>query len=122
MLWFDRPGDSDLVWAAAVPDQTATSGNTSYRFSDQWPGSPEYWCDEAAARAPLGPKRGFGMLWCSYPNLRANIGYAIEEEVGGPDYPRCEGQLFQGGAIVHNPLDVTFWVFVDNGGWYRFGE
>lgn len=122
MLWFDRPNDTDLVWAAAVPDPAATSGATSYRFSDQWPGSPEYWCPEAQARAPLGPKRGFGMLWCIHPDLRASIGNAIEEEVGGPDYPRCEAQLFQGGAIVHQPLDAVWWVFVDRAGWYRFGE
>jgi len=121
MLWFDR-GDSDVVWAAVVPNQAAGSGSTAYRLTDQWPGNPEYWCDEAAARAPIGPKRGFGMLWCIKPDMRAGVGYAIEEEVGGPDYPRCEGQLFQGGAIVHNPLDATYWVFMENGGWYRFGE
>jgi serine/threonine protein kinase len=122
MVWFDRPGNTDLVWAAVRPNSTANSGSRSYKFTDTWPGSPEYWCEEAAARAPLGPKRGFGMLWCIYPNLQADIGYAIDEEIGGPEYPRCEGQLFQGGAILHNPLDSSYWVFIENGGWYRFDQ
>lgn len=122
MLWFDRPSDTDVVWSAIIPDPAATRGNKSYKFTDQWPGNPEYWCDEATARAPLGPKRGFGMLWCINPTFQAEIGNATEEEAGGPDYPRCEGQLFQGGAIVHNPLDATYWVFINNGGWRRFGE
>jgi hypothetical protein len=122
MVWFDRPGDTDLVWAAVRPNPAANSGSRSYKFTDTWPGSPEYWCEEAAASAPLGPKRGFGMLWCIYPNLKADIGYAIEEEIGGPEYPRCEGQLFQGGAILHNPLDSSYWVFLDNSGWYRFDQ
>jgi hypothetical protein len=122
MLWFDNPQDPDFVWAAVISNPAADSGSRSYKFTDTWPGSPEYWCDEAAARAPLGPKRGFGMLWCIYPELRADIGPALDEEVGGPDHPRCEAQRFQGGAIVHNPLDAAYWVFIDNGGWYRFGE
>jgi hypothetical protein len=122
MVWFDRPGDTDLVWAAVRPNPNANSGSRSYKFTDTWPGSPEYWCEDAAARAPLGPKRGFGMLWCIYPNLQADIGYAIDEEIGGPEYPRCEGQLFQGGAILHNPLDSSYWVFIENGGWYRFDQ
>ncbi|GAB4433902.1 MAG: hypothetical protein Kow0031_15540 [Anaerolineae bacterium] len=122
MLWFDRPGESDVVWGAAVSSPAATSGSPSFRFADQWPGSPEYWCNEASARAPLGPKRGFGMLWCIYPELRNSIGNAIEEEIGGEALPRCEAQLFQGGAIVHQPMDGAWWVFIDSAGWYRFGE
>ena len=47
---------------------------------------------------------------------------ALDEEMGGPDYPRCEVQAFQGGAILHNPLDAKYWVFIDNGGWYRFAD
>ncbi len=122
MVWFDSPQDPDPVWAAVIPDPAANRANKSYRFSDTWPGSPEYWCADAEARAPLGPKRGFGMLWCKYPDLRADIGQARDEELGGPDYPRCEVQAFQGGAILHNPLDAKYWVFIDNGGWYRFDE
>lgn len=122
LVWFDSPQDPDFVWAAAIPNPAANEGAKSYLFTDTWPGSPEYWCSEAEARAPLGPKRGFGMLWCEYANLRADVGPAVEEEIGGPDYPRCEAQLFQGGAILHNPLDAKYWVFIDNGGWYRFDE
>jgi serine/threonine-protein kinase len=122
MVWYDSPQDPDFVWAAAIPNAAANEGTTSYLFTDTWPGSPEYWCSEAEARAPLGPRRGFGMLWCEYADLRADIGQAVEEEIGGPDYPRCEAQLFQGGAILHNPLDAKYWVFIDNGGWYRFDE
>jgi len=122
IVWFDSPQDPDPVWAAVIPDQAADSANKSYKFTDTWPGSPEYWCSEAEARAPLGPKRGFGMLWCEYLDLRADIGQALDQELGGPDYPRCEVQAFQGGAILHNPLDAKYWVFIDNGGWYRFNE
>ncbi len=122
LLWVDYPQDPDFVWAAVRPNPTATEGATSYKFTDTWPGSPEYWCDQAQANAPLGPKRGFGMLWCDYDTLRADLGQALDEEVGGPDYPRCQAQLFQGGAIIHDPFQSTYWVFIENGGWSRFGE
>jgi hypothetical protein len=122
MIWFDSPQEPDPVWAAVMPNKSLNSGSKSYKFTDTWPGSPEYWCSEAEARAPLGPKRGFGMLWCIYPDLRADIGYALDEEVGGPDYPRCAVQLFQGGAIVHDPHIAKYWAFIDNGGWYRYDQ
>ncbi len=121
MVWFDNPQDPDPVWAAVMPG-SGQSGDKSYKFTDTWPGSPEYWCAEAETYAPLGPKRGFGMLWCEYPALRADVGNAVDEEVGGPDHPRCAAQPFQGGAIVHTPLDSAYWVFIDNGGWYRFDQ
>jgi hypothetical protein len=122
MLWVDSPQDPDIVWAIVRTSLADTTGQKSYKFTDTWPGQPEYWCDAAAARAPIGPKRGFGMLWCIYDDLRADIGQALEAEIGGDAYPRCEAQLFQGGAIAHNPFDSAYWVFINNGGWYRFGE
>ena len=122
MIWFDSPQDPDPVWAAVMPNPALNNDQKSYKFTDTWPGNPEYWCSEAQAHAPLGPKRGFGMLWCTYTNLRADIGNARDEEKGGPDNPRCAVQPFQGGAIVHNPLDAKYWVFIDNGGWYRFDQ
>lgn len=122
LLWLENSQKPDFVWAAVIPNPADSNGSKAYRFTDTWPGSPEYTCDEAAARAPLGPKRGFGMLWCNYADLRADIGAALDEEIGGPDYPRCEVQLFQGGAIAHVPLDHVYWVFIESSGWYRFGE
>jgi tRNA A-37 threonylcarbamoyl transferase component Bud32 len=122
MIWFDSPQDPDPVWAAVIPNDGRNSGAKSTLFTDTWPGEPEYWCKEAEAHQPTGPRRGFGMLWCIYPDLRADIGQAREEEIGGPAYPPCEAQQFQGGAIVHNPLDAKYWVFINNGGWYRFDE
>lgn len=122
LLWVESTQKPDFVWAAVMPNRAGSSGSKAYHFTDTWPGSPEYTCDEAAARAPFGPKRGFGMLWCNYANLRADIGVALDEEIGGPDYPRCEIQLFQGGVMAHVPLDQAYWVFIESGGWYRFGE
>lgn len=122
LLWVESSQKPDFVWAAVMPNRADNSGGKTYRFTDTWPGSPEYSCDEAAARAPLGPRRGFGMLWCNYPALRTDIGAALDEEIGGPDYPRCEVQLFQGGVMAHVPLDQAYWVFIESGGWYRFGE
>jgi hypothetical protein len=121
LIWFDNPQDPDPVWSAVITNP-GDSGDKSYKFTDTWPGNPEYWCSEAEVYAPLGPKRGFGMLWCIYPDLRADIGNALDEEVGGPDYPGCAAQPFQGGAIVHVPIDANYWVFIDNGGWYRFDQ
>jgi serine/threonine protein kinase len=119
MLWVDSPQDPDPVWAAIFVSATRNLGSKSYKFTDTWPGEPEYWCTEAEKNAPLGPKRGFGMLWCIYPNLRADVGQALDKEVGGPDYPGCSFQLFQGGAIAHTPFDSSYWAFIDNGDWYR---
>jgi len=120
MIWFDSPEDPDPVWAAIYNGSARNEGSKSYKFTDTWPGEPEFWCADAEANAPQGPRRGFGMLWCIYPDLRADVGQALDEEVGGPDYPGCSVQLFQGGAIAHVPLDSSYWAFIDNGGWYRF--
>jgi hypothetical protein len=122
MLWFDSPQKPAPVWAAVMPNPALNSDRKAYKFTDTWPGGADYSCAEAQAHAPLGPKRGFGMLWCMYTDLRTDIGQARDEEKGGPDNPRCAMQPFQGGAIVHNPLDAKYWVFIDKGGWYRFDQ
>jgi hypothetical protein len=57
-----------------------------------------------------------------HTNLRANIGYARNKEKGGPDNSCCAVQPFQGGAMVHNPLDAQYWFFMDKEDWYRFDQ
>ncbi len=118
-LWFDDPQNPDRIWAAVTPNPAADSGSKAYNLADTWPGTPEYWCSAAQANAPLGPKRGFGKVWCENSNLRADIGQAVEVETGSPP---CEAQDFQGGTIVYIPLDATYWVFINEEGWYRFDE
>lgn len=120
LVWVDMPDDPNLIWGVVGDSPTVGGGQKWYRLVDDWPGSPDFWCPEAEANAPIGPRRGFGKQWCAVSGLRIDLGRALEEEKGGPDYPRCELQFFQGGTILHVPLDNAFLVLIDGGGWRRY--
>ncbi len=120
MLWVDLPENPDVIWATIGASASAGSGAKWYRLVDDWPGTPDFWCSEAEANAPLGPRRGFGKQWCAVPGLRVDLGQAVAEEKGGADNPRCELQFFQGGAILYAALDNAYLVLYDEGGWRRY--
>jgi hypothetical protein len=47
-------------------------------------GSPEFPCADVntSAQCPPTPRRGFGMMWCNIPEIRSDLGSAIDCERG----------------------------------------
>lgn len=73
----------DLRHIYVVYEQGPLEG-TRQVYSDEWEeGDPDYSC---AAPAPPPereqPKRGFGLVWCDLGGAEAEIGWALEEEMG----------------------------------------
>ena len=116
---FEFCADPARIFVAVLPTAGATSGPTSFERPDEWSG-PHHSCPEAAANGEAGPVRGFGKVWCDDATVKDAVGLPSEPELGGPSYPRCTSQLFQGGIIIDSPLDAATWVITHAGPWHEF--
>jgi hypothetical protein len=68
----------------------------------------------------LGPKNGFGLVWCYEAGVKAQVGRPLKEEAGsGNTLPKGAVQFFQGGLMFENPADWQVWALIDGGGWRR---
>jgi len=83
------------------------SDGTWALYQDLWhEGDPEYSCpDIAPTSSPPTPCRGFGKIWCTYPEVRNGLGWATTYEIGldgtVQDFERGTIlQLATGGAFV----------------------
>lgn len=86
------------------------SGDLWGRFIDYWrEGEAEYSCSEATP--PLGPRRGFGLVWCQY--VRASLGAPLEEE----RIIEASYQDFIGGVMLWSPTDGGIYVLFNQEDW-----
>jgi hypothetical protein len=77
---------------------------------DYWQeGDDPYSCPEATP--PLGPRRGFGLVWCQY--VRDSLGAPLEEEHN----IQASYQDFQGGVMIWSPADGGMYVLFNQGDW-----
>jgi hypothetical protein len=121
MYWWDNPDDPDQIWVIDSPAPDLRSGARSNRYPDEWDGDDEVSCEAAAANAEKGPLRGFGWLWCQRPELQSRLGNPVEPEAGSSGNPPFGRVLFfQGGVMLHNPLNAEVYVLFDQGDWQRF--
>jgi outer membrane protein assembly factor BamB len=89
------------------------AGDLWLPYEDYWKeGDEEYSCPEA--KPPLGPKRGFGLLWCKYKEIRDSLGAPLEEEWG----EQGGYQDFVGGRILWLPRDGGVYVLLNRGDWH----
>jgi hypothetical protein len=122
MYWWDNPDGADYIWVIDSPAADLRSGSRSNRYPDEWDGDDDVSCDAAAANAEKGPVRGFGWLWCQRPELQTRLGNPVESEAGSGGTPPFGRVLtFQGGVMLHNPLNAEVYVLFDQGDWQRFG-
>jgi Tol biopolymer transport system component len=77
-------------------------------------GSPEFSCidENTPAQCPPTPKRGFGLMWCNLPDLRQQLGKAIDCERGY----QATMQSFTQGFLLRNDQGRTYALF-DDGEW-----
>jgi YVTN family beta-propeller protein len=116
----------ELLWQASSRAIFVLTADGRYRtIGDAWrEGQPERSCADgsaaaeqaAAAEPPAGvqaPKRGFGLVWCQEPGVRAALGWATSEEQSFDGL----NQLFAGGLVLQEP-DGSLLVLHSSGRWY----
>jgi hypothetical protein len=115
MYWRDRYGPTPPdVFVLVRAGADATRG-TWTRHVDTWSEEDdEISCPEATL--PLGPKRGFGLVWCDNPAVQLAMGDAIGPEEGS----KAGFQRFSGGTLLWSSrLDYVYALFNDRT-WRRF--
>jgi hypothetical protein len=118
MFWWDSPDDPDPIWVLDSPGVGFERGDTSNRYIDTWEGDDPYSCAEARSG---GPVRGFGKVWCDFPELQNRLGFPSEPEGGsGGQAPYASVQFFQGGVMIYNPINSDVYVLFEQGDWQRF--
>lgn len=90
------------------------SGGSWSGYANTWrEGDPPYSCPESApSQTPPTPLRGFGKIWCSYSNVRAGLGEAVEPETGFDSTL----QDFDRGVIFQTSSGTTYILYAD-GSW-----
>jgi serine/threonine protein kinase len=123
MYWWQSPTPPEPIWVVGMPDLAANSGTTWARYDNTWnsslpafpPGCPQ-------ATDPLGPRSGFGIIWCDRAGVKGQLGAPREPEAGSGDiYPKGAVQFFQHGVMFENPRDQQIWALVEGIGWRRAG-
>jgi hypothetical protein len=114
MIWRDNAGAADN-WIYAIrwgPGADQEAGPAWARFTDTWmEGDPEYSCPDATP--PIGPKRGFGRVWCQEPQARELLGLPLEEEWGAGG-----GWLdFEHGVMLWDARNGRVFVLFEDGHW-----
>jgi hypothetical protein len=123
MFWWQSPTPPEPIWVVGMPDLAANSGTIWARYDNTWnsnlpafpPGCPQ-------ATDPLGPRSGFGIIWCDRAGVKEQLGAPREPEAGSGDiYPKGAVQFFQHGVMFENPRDRQIWALVEGVGWRRAG-
>jgi len=120
MFWRDNRFETDnwiyvVYWGSA---DNKSAGSSWTRYADTWQaGDPALSCVQAAPE-PVGPKAGFGRLWCFRMEVRNGLGSALaeEENVKG-------GWLdFAQGVMLHDKLNGRVLVLFEDGHWRAFPD
>lgn len=108
MYWVNLRGGRSLVYVISYqPD-----GRLQVReFVDQWrEGDPV----DSGLTAPEGlyePRRGFGKIWRENPDVRAALGWALENERA----ERVTFQVFANGELMQVFSEGRTWLFMNDG-------
>jgi hypothetical protein len=121
MFWWAAPQAPQPIWVIYTPAPGATQGFSWNVYDNLWQaGQPEYPADCPEAIPPLGPKAGFGLVWCHQRDVKAQLGPPREAEFGSADtFPKGAVQYFQNGLMLENPADKEIWMLINEGGWQR---
>lgn len=105
MLW---RGDTDMIYVLYHDGRWAS-------YSNEWhEGDPVYSCGEEAS--PPTPIRGFGRVWCDYPDVGEELGAMTAAEIGDSG---SVAQDFVNGTILVAPFGGLFVLVGEAGVWRR---
>ncbi len=99
-----------MFWHGDVRQIYVLWGDGGYMaVADAWIGPEEYSCQAQAPAGMVQPKRGFGLVWCTYSEVRGRLGWALEQERGY----RAVFQPFERGLAWRNDRGQAFAIFFD---------
>jgi len=111
---------ADYVYVLLYKDGTdETQGTIWLQFEDLWrEGMPDFSCPEAEANGALGPKRGFGKVWCEEATVRNGLGSPVKDEQGA----NAGFQDFENGTMLWIARLGYVYVLYSDGDWQRFSD
>jgi hypothetical protein len=108
MLW---RGDTDMIYVLYNDGRWAS-------YSNEWhEGDPTFTCGEEDPT--ITPIRGFGRVWCDYPDVGEELGAMTAAEIGDS---ASAVQDFVNGTILAAPFGGLFVLVGEDGVWRRVGE
>ena len=115
MYWRERYGPTPHhVFVLTRAGADVTKG-TWTRYVDTWSeGDDELSCAEATL--PLGPVRGFGLVWCENPAVQLAMGNPLGPEAGS----KAGFQRFSGGTLLWSSRLNYVYALLNDGTWRRF--
>ena len=116
-LWRNNESDpADYVYALFYDEGDETRG-TWLQFEDAWhEGLPQFSCPEAEANGDLGPRRGFGKVWCEEIKVHDGLGAPLVIEQGAD----AGLQDFERGTMLWAARLGHIYVFFEDKSWQRF--
>jgi len=111
---------ANYVYALLYKNGTdETQGTAWLQFEDLWrDGMSQFSCPEAEANGDLGPKRGFGKVWCEEAAVRDGLKLPLVGEQGA----NAGFQDFEKGAMLWIARLGYVYVLYDDGDWQRFSD
>lgn len=114
-FWAEQPfQNGHMFWSKEAQIYLVKIGGQSgtwQRFADDrsiWNESmPQQSCSRNLPGEMYQPVRGFGNIWCRYPNIESQIGWALADEIG-----------FQNGVVLYQNFDGGI-IFRDSDGMTR---
>jgi hypothetical protein len=102
-----------MIYVQGIGIYVLTSDGRFRRFDDTWVAGVDP--ETGGETPPLGliePKRGFGKVWRSNPDIRSALGWAVTDEQGATS----DVQLFERGRAVFLPQRGESVIFTDDPG------
>ncbi len=102
MIWFRH---NRQIWVMVEDDDPTTPGGDWYCYNDTFQeGEPEIDPDLVPPEGMFQPRRGFGKLWRTHPDLRERLGWALtpEFELTSP-YTYIAGGYVENGQYIPGP-------------------
>ncbi|MDM8520357.1 Ig-like domain-containing protein [Anaerolineales bacterium HSG6] len=123
MFWLENPDGIPYIWAIDGQIVDVHGGATWNVYQEEWDSVEFYNCLAATENGEIGPRYGFGKLWCDRQELIVRLGQPVDYEIGNKGNPPfAQVQFFQGGVMLYNPLTKDTFMLFNQGDWLRFAE
>ena len=121
-FWRNNESDppTDYIYVLFYKGTDETLGEAWLQLDDLWhEGLPQFSCPEAEANGDLGPKRGFGKVWCENITVRTGLNLPVSIELGA----NAGFQDFEHGTMLWLArLEYIYILYQDGSDWQRFNE
>jgi eukaryotic-like serine/threonine-protein kinase len=114
-LWAFQPMQGGVMFWSELRDSVIMIANNGrwVEVPDNWDESkPELSCSASPPEGLIQPKRGFGMAWCSQPDMREALGFATLVE----SVTDAVLQTTEAGQLLYQIGDAA-WVLHPDGTW-----